>query len=243
MGIKSKMLIILTWHQIIDKPHAVSIKNFEKQLKFLKQNFPIVKKPNEIKDDLSILLTFDDATVDFYTTVYPLLVDYSIPATLAVPTGWIQDSSQFSVDERLAHLKSRDPFHSKECFCTKEELQTLFRSPLIELAAHGHEHLNLEDHPDVSEIEQPIQFFEKTFQKKPNTFIFPYGKYSKKLLPLLKANYSYLFRIGSSTNSIKNPTFYYRIVVDHISNIETLFHKFSLLKFICKERVNRLRNR
>ena len=196
------MLIVLAWHQILDKPHATNIDLFTKQIRFLKKEFKILSEPVLKKGGIQILLTFDDATVDFFLNVYPILKEESIYATLGVPTFWIQDDSNLNSSYRLNLLNSKNPFHSKDCFCTWEELKILQSSNLIRFAAHGHNHFNLKDNHKPKEIIYPLEKIRIKLGLAPESFIFPYGAYNKSLLPILKANYKYLFRIGSASNSI-----------------------------------------
>lgn len=235
------MLIILAWHQIHNSPHAISPKKFKEQLLFLKKNFEIIEEVNQSHKDLSILLTFDDATIDFYTHAFPILQELDLPATLAVPTNWILNSATYSVQQRINLLKSANPFQNKEAFCDVEELKILLNSELINLAAHGHDHLNLKKNPRAEEIWKPKGFFKDHLNYEPDTFIFPYGATHKSLLPLLEKEYKYLMRIGTASNILPLPTYYYRIIMDQVPSLESLFTKRSLLKFICKECFNRLR--
>lgn len=235
------MLIILAWHQIINRPYTLGVDHFYKQIDFLKKNLPIIKKIEDQKESLSVLLTFDDATIDFYVNVFPFLEKEKINATLAVPTNWIPRSLSLSVEERLSLLQSKNPFAQRENFCSLDELKMMQKSKHIEFAAHGHHHLNLKFHPDEEEIIKPKIFFEKELSQTIDTFIFPYGSIQPNLQKLVQKHYRYPIRIGSASNYFSSPSYYYRVVVDNITDLSRIFTKKSLLKFLIKEGINRIR--
>ncbi len=68
-----------------------------------------------------IVLTFDDGTKDFDTTVYPILQTYGVPATVFMIAGFIGNERYLSWDE----------------------LHTLGQSPLVTIGAHGLNHVSL----------------------------------------------------------------------------------------------------
>jgi peptidoglycan/xylan/chitin deacetylase (PgdA/CDA1 family) len=236
------MIRIFAWHQIKNAPFCTKIEDFNQQLDFLKKTLPIISSLDEKKPNNCALLTFDDATIDFYTHVFPLLKKKQMPAVLAVPTGWIQPKSSLNLEKRLKLLQAPNPFTNYEAFCSVEELKEMQDSKLVTLASHGHLHKNLKVDPDFDELTLNLAFFEKHFQTRPSTFIFPYGAYDRSIIKEAKKHYKHLIRIGSCWNQWPNPKIYYRVVMDKIANIEPLFNFKNSLKFICKETLNRLRN-
>lgn len=237
------MLIILTWHQILQAPHAISPESFYNQLLFLKKNFPIKSKPISQSKEVEVLLTFDDATVDFAYNVYPLLVDLQIPATLAVPTGWIPPSSVIDPSMRLNLLNSKNPFLNREAFCSIQELKQMKNSDLITFAAHGHLHKNLKIDPDINELILPKDFFQKNLSIDLDTFIFPYGAFTQSILNQAKQNYPYLLRLGTACNFYRHPKLFYRIDINEKTTFNSIFTKKNITKLFLNETLNRIRNR
>ena len=235
------MLIVLAWHQILNKPHATSIDLFINQIKFLKKEFDILSEPIFKLGTIQLLLTFDDATFDFFLNVYPILKEENIFATLGIPTFWIQNQSNLDNNFRLNLLNSKNPFYSKDCFCSWNELKILQSSNIIKFASHGHHHFNIKYNPNIKELITPLKQIKTNLDVIPKSFIFPYGAYNKSLLPALKENYKYLFRIGSASNLIPKNTFIYRVIVDNLENISSLFTKKSISTLIGKEVLNRIR--
>lgn len=77
-----------------------------------------------------IVLTFDDGTVDFATTAYPILRSFGVPATVFMIAGFIGNDGYLSWDQ----------------------LQRLGRSPIMTIGAHGLNHVPLTGlHADVAQ--------------------------------------------------------------------------------------------
>ncbi|MDD5005987.1 MAG: polysaccharide deacetylase family protein [Candidatus Omnitrophica bacterium] len=116
----------LTYHRILpnlkegskyfDKANTVSVEIFEKQLSFLSKHYNILS----IKDFLfylnnsrkleprSILLTFDDGSVDCYNYAFPILKKYNLPAIVFLATGYIGTDKVFWWDKIKTWLRQTD---------------------------------------------------------------------------------------------------------------------------------------
>lgn len=90
---------------------SVSAPIFEKQIKYLKDNFPVlsypeyqqhIEKRREFRS-ASFLITFDDGWKDNYDYAYPVLKSCSVPALLFPAVDFIGSSSLFWQDE-LRHV-------------------------------------------------------------------------------------------------------------------------------------------
>ena len=85
---------------------CVSIKYFEEQIQFLKNNFNVISSDDLIKqvstDSISkdsICITFDDGYANNYTNAKPILEKYNCAATFFIPTAFIDSSVPFWWDE------------------------------------------------------------------------------------------------------------------------------------------------
>lgn len=80
---------------------AIDDSTFEEQVKHLKENYTILKSDARWSDidEKSVVLTFDDGYVDFYSKVYPVLKKYNVPATVFISTGNIDTYNEFWWDE------------------------------------------------------------------------------------------------------------------------------------------------
>lgn len=109
---------------------SVSPSAFHRQLAYLISHGYTPISPNRLFVGLNdpavlppqpVVLTFDDGTKDFATTVYPLLAAYGVPATTFVVPGFIGDRRYLSW----------------------EQIALLGRSKLITIGAHGLNHVSL----------------------------------------------------------------------------------------------------
>lgn len=119
---KEGRLLILTYHDLLDevKPGdpqgkmfqlrpSTTISQFEVHLQVLKKRFNVVSLPDiarEIRDkgrleNDCVVITFDDGYESFYSLAYPLLRRYNFPATVFLPTGFINNPKMFWWDELL----------------------------------------------------------------------------------------------------------------------------------------------
>lgn len=98
---KCAKLLIITYHKVYPSSGGrqylgVSKEEFEKHIRFIKDNFEIVS----MRDGLRILsennrkgiyvaINFDDGYMDNYLYAYPILKKYSVPVTLFLTTDFI----------------------------------------------------------------------------------------------------------------------------------------------------------
>lgn len=118
--------------------------------------------------DKPIILSFDDGYRDFYTDVFPILQKYHVPAVLYVTSGFVD----------LTHN-----------YLTMSQLKTLAKSNLVEIGAHGVNHLNLNYSDPVSinsEIFQSKANLEQFIGKPVEHFAYPMGEYNQNVINLIK---------------------------------------------------------
>jgi peptidoglycan/xylan/chitin deacetylase (PgdA/CDA1 family) len=99
---------ILTYHRVLPDSIisedsilniAVSISNFRKQIKYLKNNFSILPINNFLRHinseskQFKILITFDDGYKDNLDYAFPILKEFNVPAIIYVITKFIGNSS------------------------------------------------------------------------------------------------------------------------------------------------------
>lgn len=89
---------------------TVSVDNFEEQIKYLSENYQIVRF-EEDWDEISgkaIAITFDDGYADNYQNALPILEKYKVPATVFIATGSIGKDEEFWYDELERLLTTGD---------------------------------------------------------------------------------------------------------------------------------------
>lgn len=91
---------ILCYHEVDGRPNdvfSVSSANLESHIQYLKQSgyrfISLDEYLSYTRDELklpekSVMLTFDDGYLSFYTKAYPLLQKYQVPAMLAIVSSW-----------------------------------------------------------------------------------------------------------------------------------------------------------
>ena len=180
---------------------------------------------------LDVCLTFDDATYDFYHYVFPLLKRYHLKALLAVPVYFIQESSDLSPTVRLsvpysAAMKG-DTFRTSVPFCTWAEIKEMVQSQHVQIASHSYYHLDmLSSGLDLDlEIEGSKRALEEKLQTPVRTFVYPLGKFDRRLHRMVKRHYEFAMRIGTAWNtSWQNQTgIVYRIISDNLQTPDQHF--------------------
>lgn len=236
-------LPILMYHNISVNPDksfglTLSQQKFEEQLKYLSthqfQSFFVSDIENKIQlPSKSVLLTFDDVTVNQLLYAYPLLKKYHFKATFFVPFAYLGKTDLWN--------KGADA--TGEAIMTIEQLQEL-DSNVIQLAHHSFEHhkySEMNEEAIQTDFDQCVQLINKHHLQVYPALAYPYGNYpksnpqKKQFFKLLeKNNIKFAFRIGNrlSTFPFKNPFEIQRIDVKG---------EDSLLKFKLKLRFGKLK--
>jgi peptidoglycan/xylan/chitin deacetylase (PgdA/CDA1 family) len=119
-GAAQNPFAILLYHRV--NPYedsffpAVSTKVFEAQMKYLARKFRVLPLADIIDriqhrkglDPLTIAVTFDDGYRDNYTFAHPILKKYSLPATIFVATGFIDNNVPMWNDRVAWALKNSE---------------------------------------------------------------------------------------------------------------------------------------
>ncbi len=79
------------------KGGALTVRQFRRQLDYLKNNFTVARldeaisvPDSEIRKRPVVVLTIDDGYLDFFEFAYPLLLEFDLPATIFVTSGFIE---------------------------------------------------------------------------------------------------------------------------------------------------------
>src|SRR3989344_4458910 len=135
---------ILMYHRVDDKkidilPYYanlnVSIKNFEEQMRYLSKNYNVIplndiiniNKNKKIKN--SVIITFDDGYIDNYLYAYPILKKYNLPATIFLPTDFIENKKRYWLN-KLYYLINKFNLLTNNKY--KEQLKIQDRILLLE---------------------------------------------------------------------------------------------------------------
>lgn len=99
-------VIVLIYHRVTtlsSDPQllAVTPDNFREQMRFLKENLPVLRFEDDWSDvkEPSVAITFDDGYADNALEALPILEEVGVPATFFVSTGTIGANREFWWDE------------------------------------------------------------------------------------------------------------------------------------------------
>lgn len=124
-----------------------------------------------------VAINFDDGFYSVYKNAYPLLKKYNFPFTLGLIAGYLKDKK----------IKNENDYR----YLTVSEIKEMLESLDIEIASHSltHRYLTeLSDDEIAREIKESKEILERIFGRKIVTFIYPYGKYDKRIINLLIDN-------------------------------------------------------
>lgn len=112
--------VVLAYHRVAELAHdpfnlAVSPDNFVRQMEYLKDTC-ILMHLNELGEALraghlpsrAVAITFDDGYVDLFVNAYPVLNRAAIPATIFMPTGFMESGREFWWDELARNIFHND---------------------------------------------------------------------------------------------------------------------------------------
>lgn len=163
---------------------------FEKQLADLKKSGYDTYYVKDVPDILtgkihystqSAILSFDDGYEDFYTDVFPLLKKYHMRATF------------FPIYD----------FIGRKGFVTKDQIQELVDSDLVEIGSHTLDHTYLKYVSDAvakKQIFESKKRLEEDFHIKVSSFAYPYGAMSPQAIQYVKdAGYTAAVSVISGT--------------------------------------------
>jgi peptidoglycan/xylan/chitin deacetylase (PgdA/CDA1 family) len=220
---------VLTYHNIGKPPSYAKLKtlyvkpwDLKKQIKTLRLlGYRFLRSQDllESPKDRAVLLTFDDAYLDFWEHAFPFLLEEGIPALVFVPAGLVGKFNKWD-HERLRVKKTiMDWQHLKELV-----------SAGIEIGSHSLTHPYLSKIPEASakrEIEDSKKLLEDKLGIEIKTFCYPYGDYNQKVRDMV-AQAGYLMAFTTKHGSFsKSPNLF------EIRRI-TVFGNDFLLKFIFK---------
>ncbi len=209
------MILILLYHRALKGKYGNASEMLDKHFAYIANRYHTYfpgERPKK-QGELQICLTFDDATADFYSFVYPLLRRYRLKAVLGVITGLTVEKATLSLAKRLTlPVQFSRP---SEVFCTWEELKKMLTSNLIQIASHSHYHKNLKSALDYDEAMRLSKLsIQDHLQWTPSTFICPYGGWNKGML---ESNiYPFVMRIGNAYNKQWSPLLY-RMQADRLA--------------------------
>jgi peptidoglycan/xylan/chitin deacetylase (PgdA/CDA1 family) len=196
MMLPNQPIPILLYHSISEPATrqfaecAILPRAFREQMAYLGQSgyvpIPLANVCRAILDDevplprRPVVLTFDDAYLDFYTEALPVLRQHGFPATLYVPTAYVGQTSRWLRPEG----EHQRPMLS---WAQLEEIQ---RSGLVDCGAHSHTHPQLDVLPPAVAREEVVRcktILEAHLAAEVSSFAYPFGFYNAAARDLVRA--------------------------------------------------------
>lgn len=140
-----KGFTVLLYHRIHPE-FGVKPEVFEKQIKFLRRYFQILKI-EELKGSVrfpSVLITFDDGFSDVFFYAYPVLRKYNVPAVLFVSPQRVLDSEEVRSNSMVSEVSTFEAFKrsfldgDNSAFLSWGELRAM--SDLVDVHSHALSH-------------------------------------------------------------------------------------------------------
>ena len=166
---------ILMYHSVAETPaylHSVSPAAFEAQMRFLAARYHVISLEQMVAaftgvgglPERSVVITFDDGWRDTYTTAYPIMRAYNLPATLFLVPDWIEGRG--------------NPPPGRE-YVTWEQVREMSRNG-ISIGAHTLSHRSLKRLP-LEEARREVAAskarLEEELGRAVTSFAYPYGAF------------------------------------------------------------------
>jgi peptidoglycan/xylan/chitin deacetylase (PgdA/CDA1 family) len=211
---KNASVIVLCYHRFEDKPHdelAIAPTEFEQQMQALKdsgfsvipmQDFLAWRRGEKDIPAKCAIITIDDGYISGYDVAWPILKKFNYPFTMFVYIKYIGTGGKSISWDQLAEMRdagvdiqshtfSHQNLHGKGIYVDKVAQEEIKRV--------GYEAWLRE------EIINPKATLEKQLGIKVNAFAYPFGKYNKESLAVVKeggyeaAFTTYGMRVGLSS--------------------------------------------
>jgi peptidoglycan/xylan/chitin deacetylase (PgdA/CDA1 family) len=188
----AKYPVILTYHSISDgnSPLKISPALFTEQMEWLSANARVLPLRELVEamtapralPERAVVLTFDDAYLDFYSAAAPVLRRFQLPATIFLPTGFCGGSNAWP---------GQPASTSSEYLLNWQHVVELVEQGFC-FGAHTVTHPVLTDLP-ADQAEQEVTAskaqIEEHIGQSVDFFAYPFGRWSPAVRDLVKNHY------------------------------------------------------
>lgn len=207
----SSAISILMYHRVtgdVDVELDIPFDLFRRQLEWLKLNGSVISYSDAVDmmlagkppEKLHYVLTFDDAYEDFYTHVMPLLRELKLPATLFVPTDFIDHPENVPISRSMPGAERLAPM-------SWDQLRDAAAEPLVTLGSHTHTHPELPSLTDTEievELERAAERFQQELGFVPEHFAYPRGRWDSRVVDVIQPFCATATIVGGALASGKN---------------------------------------
>jgi peptidoglycan/xylan/chitin deacetylase (PgdA/CDA1 family) len=204
-------VVILLYHRIgggtrsdIDMP----VELFERQIRHIRRHCVVVSLDDVVRLSTRpaaersardvVAVTLDDGFSDTYDLVYPILRRHGVPATVYVPSLYLETQRPFDFGGFRQVAPSSRPRPM-----TWDQAAEMARSGLVTIGAHTHTHADLSRAPaDVAarELDECDRLIELRLGFRPRHFAYPWGRWAPQTRALAAARYDTVTLGGPGKN-------------------------------------------
>jgi len=209
---------VIMYHHILSKDSfiATSIENFDKQMKFISENYKTLTS-DEFKNykkgkigvpKNSVLITFDDGWRDNLEFAYPILKKYNLKATLFIITGWIDEASKIEypfVERKHNECKKIVQKRCNEVVLNWKQVESM--QDVFDI--HSHTHFHRDDYFGKISLEKELILSKERIKAKlgfeTTHLCWPRGIYDENDIKLAKKiGYEVLYTTKRGINKADN---------------------------------------
>lgn len=204
-------VVILLYHRVGGGTRSdvdVSARMFERQMHYVKQHCLVVslddiagfasrRAVRQASRDV-VAITFDDGYRDTYELAYPILRHFGLPATVYLPSMYIEGQRPFDFGgfQRAGEDERPKPM-------TWDMAAEMVRSGLITIGGHTFTHADL-SRADVTgaarEIDECDRLIERRLGILPKHFAYPWGRWSAETQSVVTTRYETVVLGGPAKN-------------------------------------------
>lgn len=184
LGLLSRRFKILAWHSIAPKsrdPFETSVEMFQQQMQVLhEENYRVVSLEQGLSElqagrinSKTIVITFDDGFKSLQDYAFPVLEQYSFPATVFVPFNHIGGIDSFS------YVNPRPDFE----ILALDEIETSMKHG-ISYGSHTMSHVDLTHLADEElsyELNASKKYLSERLGTKFSSLAYPFGMFNDKV--------------------------------------------------------------
>ena len=177
------------YHDIIkeDNDYGVNVNLFYKQMLLMKKMGYESINLNQIENvssNKTFVITFDDGYENVYTYAMPILKKLNFTTTCFFVSNFINKSNDW--DKTFKN-------YVKKKIMTYDQIKSWAQNN-FEIGSHSFDHKNLStlnDKEIIKQLNESKLFIKKNFGRNVESFSYPYGKYNKEILLLVKKYYKF----------------------------------------------------